>query len=61
MNKPRAVPGWCPFYDHPSDKCYLSGTTPLSSTREHKCKSDKNCKKCGNYEAWAKGSNYRGK
>jgi hypothetical protein len=61
MNKPRAVPGSCPFYDHPSDKCYLSETTPASGTRDQQCKSDTRCKTCGNYEAWANGSNYRGK
>ena len=51
MNKPRAAPGSCPLYDHPSNKCYLSETTPSSGTRDQKC----------NYEAWAKGSNYRNK
>ena len=61
MNKPRSVPGSCPFYDHPSDKCYLAETTPSSGTRDQKCKSDSNCKTCGNYEAWKNGSNYRGK
>ena len=61
MNKPHAVPGWCPFYDQAFDKCYLSETTPSSGTRDQKCKSDRNCKSCGNYEAWANGSNYRSK
>jgi len=61
MNRPRTVPGSCPFYDHPSDKCYLAETTPSSGTRDQKCKSDSKCKTCGNYEAWASGSNYRGK
>ena len=57
MNKPRVVPGWCPFYDDAFDKCYLSETMPSSGTRDQKCKSDSNC---GNYEAWKSGSNYRG-
>jgi len=61
MNRPRAVPGSCPFYDHPSGKCYLSETTPASGTRDQKCNSDSRCKTCGNYEAWAKGTNYKGK
>jgi len=61
MNKPRTVPGSCPFYDHPSNKCYLSETTPAGGTRDQKCMSESNCKTCGNYEAWKNGSNYRGK
>ena len=61
MQRPRAVPGCCPFYDHPSGKCYLAENIPESGTREQKCKSDTGCKRCGNYEAWASGSNYRGK
>jgi len=61
MNKPRSVPGSCQFYDHTIDKCYLSETTPSSGTREQKCKSDSKCKTCGNYEAWASGSNYTSK
>jgi len=51
MNKPRVVPGWCPFYDNSSNKCYLAETTPASGTRDQKCKSDSKCKTCGNYEA----------
>jgi len=61
MQKPRHVSGWCPHYDEPSGRCYLSEGLPSSGTRDQKCKSDTNCKTCGNYEAWASGSNYRGK
>ena len=61
MSKPRTVLGSCPFYDHPSGRCYLSEGMPESGTREQKCKSDKNCKTCGNYEAWASGRNYKNK
>ena len=61
MNRPRPVPGCCPFYDHPSGKCYLTESLPDTSTRDYKCKSESNCKTCGNYEAWKSGSNYRGK
>jgi len=61
MNKPKAVPGWCSFYEGSFDKCYLSETTPASGTREQKCKVESNCKSCGNYEAWKSGNNYRGK
>ena len=61
MNKPRPVPGWCPFYDQSSDKCYLAETTPSSGTREQKCKLERNCHTCGNYEAWKKGTNYKSK
>jgi len=61
MGSRPSLPGLCPFYDKPFDKCYLSETTPASGTREQKCKSDKNCTSCGNYEAWKNGSNYRGK
>ena len=32
-----------------------------SGTCDQKCKSDTKCKTCGNYEAWASGSNYRNK
>jgi len=61
MTRPNARPGWCPFYSQPSDKCYLAETTPSSGTREQKCKSEADCKRCGNYEAWASGRNYKGK
>ena len=40
MQKPRAVPGWCPFYDQHFDKCYLSEGTPSSGTLEQKCKAE---------------------
>ena len=58
MQKPRRVSGWCPHYDEPSGLCYLSESMPSSSHRDHNCKSDRNCKTCGNYEAWASGRNY---
>lgn len=61
MNRPRAVSGWCPHYDHPSGRCYLTEKLPQSSTKDQKCNSDTRCKTCGNYEAWAKGSNYKNK
>jgi len=61
MQKPHAVSGWCPHFDAPSGYCYLSEQYKDGSTREYHCKSDKNCKTCGNYEAWASGKNYRGK
>ncbi|GHV19462.1 hypothetical protein FACS189494_01120 [Spirochaetia bacterium] len=61
MGNPNRISGWCPHYDHPSGRCYLSGSTPSSGTHESKCKSDRNCKTCGNYEAWASGKNYKGK
>ena len=61
MNRPKPMPGWCPFYCQSSNRCYLSEGTPDSGTRDYKCKSDYNCKTCGNYDAWKSGSNYRGK
>ena len=61
MNKPRRVSGWCPHYDEPSGCCYLTEKMPENSTRDQKCKSDSNCKHCGIYEAWTKGSNYKNK
>jgi len=60
MSKPRSILGSCLFYDHPSDKCYLSETTPSSGIRNQKCKNGSNCKSCRNYEALKSGSNYRG-
>ena len=57
MQKPRSIPGYCQHYDDPSGRCYLIERMPETSTRDQKCKSDP--KRCGNYEAWAKGSNYR--
>jgi len=61
MQKPRRIAGWCPHYDEPSGCCYLTERMPENSTRDQKCRSDRNCKNCGIYEAWASGSNYRGK
>jgi hypothetical protein len=61
MQKPRRISGWCPHYDEPSGKCYLSEQSQSSGHVEYNCKSDKNCKTCGNYEAWAKGTNYKNK
>ena len=61
MQKPRRVSGWCPHYDEPSGCCYLSETMPSSGNRDYHCKSDKNCKSCGNYESWASGRGYKGK
>jgi hypothetical protein len=61
MERPRSVPGMCPFYDHPSSCCYLSESYKDGGTRDYHCKSDTNCKTCGNYEAWASGRNYTNK
>ena len=61
MNKPTQVSGWCPHYDKPSGCCYLSETKPASHTLENKCKNSSNCKTCGNFEAWIKGTNYKSK
>jgi hypothetical protein len=60
MGRPN-IKGLCPFYDRANGKCYLSEGTPETYTRENKCNSDTNCKTCANYEAWAKGSNYKNK
>jgi len=38
MNKPRAVPGWYPFYEDSTEKYYLSETTSASGTRDQKWK-----------------------
>jgi len=51
MQKPRRISGWCPHYDEPSGRCYLSEGIPSSGTRDYNCKSDRNCKTCGNYQA----------
>jgi hypothetical protein len=59
MDMPRNVPGMCPHFDHRDSRCGLSGFYQDGSTREYHCKSNENCKTCGNYEAWASGRNYR--
>jgi len=61
MQRPKHVSGMCPHFDHPSNRCYLTEGTQSGYTLENKCKNESNCKSCGNYEAWAKGSNYREK
>ena len=61
MSRPKKSPGCCQFYDKSFDKCYLAENTPLSSTREQKCKNESRCTTCGNYEAWANGTNYKNK
>jgi hypothetical protein len=61
MDRPRTVSGCCPYYDHPSSRCYLTESYQDGYTRDHKCKSDSGCKTCGNYEAKMNGSNYRSK
>jgi len=61
MQKPLPVPGLCPNYEERSGRCYLIEKMPENSTRDQKCKSDTRYKTCGIYEAWAKGSNYKGK
>ncbi|GHV83720.1 hypothetical protein AGMMS50212_10600 [Spirochaetia bacterium] len=61
MDRPRHISGWCPHYDDPSGRCYLSEFMPDSGHKEYNCKSEQNCKNCGNYEAWASGRNYVGK
>jgi hypothetical protein len=61
MDRPKSVPGMCPFYDHPSSRCYLTEGYQDGSTRDYHCKSEQNCKTCGNYEAWKSGRNYTSK
>jgi hypothetical protein len=61
MQRPRVIPGYCPFYDEPSSVCYLSENYQDGGHRDYSCKSDTHCKTCGNYEAWASGNNYRDK
>jgi hypothetical protein len=61
MQKPRRISGWCPHYDAPSGICYLSEQSHSSGVVSYNCKSDTNCKRCGNYEAWARGTNYKNK
>ena len=61
MQRPRSIPGFCPHYDDPSGRCYLTEQSQSSSQVQSKCKSDRNCKTCGNYEAWARGANYKNK
>jgi len=61
MDKPHSAPGMCPFYDLPSNRCYLSEQKHSSGTVNSHCKSDSGCKRCGNYEAWASGRNYKNK
>ncbi|GHV93470.1 hypothetical protein AGMMS50268_39730 [Spirochaetia bacterium] len=61
MPNPNRVSGYCPHYDDRSGCCYLSGSMPDSGHRDYNCKSEQNCKTCGNYEAWMSGRNYVGK
>ncbi|MDR1149273.1 MAG: hypothetical protein LBK66_11645 [Spirochaetaceae bacterium] len=53
--------GWCQHYDAHSDRCCLSEQKQSSGHRDYNCKSDQNCKTCGNYEAWVSGKNYTNK
>ncbi len=50
MERPRNVPGMCPHFDHPTNRCYLTENTQSGYTLENKCKKESNCKNCGNYE-----------
>jgi hypothetical protein len=50
------IPGCCPFWT--GSDCCLSGQSHSSGVEEYNCKSDTNCKTCGNYEAWRDGKNY---
>jgi hypothetical protein len=61
MANQNRIPGWCPHFDSRSGCCYLSEQTQSSGHTEYNCKSEKNCKTCGNYEAWISGRNYKGK
>jgi hypothetical protein len=61
MDRPKRVSGWCPHYDAPSGRCYLTEQSEPTSTQNYHCKSESNCETCGNYEAWAAGRNYTGK
>ena len=58
MERPRNVSGWCPNFDEPSECCYLTDSSPSNTHIDQHCKSDYNCKRCGNYEAWVNGRNY---
>ena len=61
MHWSQDVSGWCPHYDQPNACCKLTGKMVDMVTWDIKCHSNRNCKNCGIYEAWASGSNYRGK
>jgi hypothetical protein len=61
MNKPTPTPGMCPHFVPSSNRCYLTEETQSGYTLDGKCKSESNCKTCGNYEAWKSGNNYKGK
>jgi len=61
MDKPRTAPGCCPYYDHPSSRCYLHEQYMDGYTRDNKCMSSSGCRTCGDYESKMNGTNYKNK